>query len=260
MIRQTSAPALERGLCLIECLAESSGGLSFTELKNKLNIPKPSLVRFIHVLLRNNYINKTDRKYNLGYKILFLSSALLGKIDLRTKAFPYLKQLMAQTNETIELEIFDGKSLIVIEKIESEESVRLFSQVGSRFEHLHASAPGKIVLAYTGFLTEYMKNTALLKITKKTIINLNILEQQLVVIRNKGYALDDQEIRMGIRRISAPIFDLHGKLAAVINIAGPVFRIRLKEVDKLGKLLNNTGLKISCELGYKKIIERKNTK
>lgn len=254
MIKEMSAPALERGLRLIECLAESNDGLSFTELKNRLNIPKPSLVRFIHVLWKNNYINKTDRKYKLGYKMLSLSSELLGKIDLRTKAYPYLKQLMEQTNETIELEIFDGKSLIVIEKIESEESVRLFSQVGDRFEHLHASAPGKIVLAYTGLLTEYIKNTKLLKITEKTIINLNVLEQQLAGIRNKGYAFDDQEIRMGIRRISAPVFDLHGKLAAVIDIAGPVFRIYLKDVDKLGKLLNNIGLRISRELGYKETL------
>ena len=253
-MNKLSVPGLERGLILIEVLAENSEGLSFTELQNKSGIPKLSLIRIIQVLLHKNYIIKLERKYKLGYKILSLSNTLLRKLDLRTKAFPYLKQLAAQTKETVELEIVDGQALIVVEKMESEESIRLFSQVGLRFEHLHAVAPGKVALAYTDLLPGYIKNHKLRRITEKTIVNANVLKHQLAEIRNKGYAFDDQEIRIGVRRIAAPVFDGHGKLIGIVNIAGPVFRIILKDIGKLGKLLSDIGLKISRELGYNCII------
>ncbi len=245
-------PALERGLRIIELLAENNDGLRFVEIQNEIKIPKPSLSRLLRVLVENSYLTKSQGGYRLGNKFLYLSLSLIRDLDLRKKAYPHLIKLKEQTNETVELEILEGTSLIVIEKIESEESIRLFSQIGGKYTHLHATAPGKVVLAYMldQELKSYIEKHGLVKITKNTITNLSLLKKHLTIIRQKGVAFDDQEMREGVRRIAAPVFDFQGKITGLIDLAGPVFRMNLKKINNLQKLVKGTALNISRDLGF----------
>ena len=254
MSEKKTVPALERGLRILECLAQSHSPLSFTELQQQLAIPKASLVRLLMTLIENGYVMTIPegRGYQLGMKILSLASRLLDRLDIRMYARSFMQELMEQTSETVELSILDNGELLCIEKIEGSESIRLFTQIGSRYRTLHASAPGKVHLAYMPpqDFERLIQEHGLPRLTDNTITDMNVLKSQLEEIRQSGVAFDDQERRLGVRRFASPIFDCNRKKIAVVDLAGPVFRLTSERKQHFAELVKKTAQRISKYLGF----------
>jgi len=248
-------PALERGLNILELLATRAEGFAFSELLSSLNIPRPSLFRLLQELQKRGYVrqNLDTKKYQLGFKILSLSTAILEGIDLRTTARQFLQKLVNQTGETVELVIFDNGELLHIDKIESTQSIRIFAQIGTRNPYLHVSAHGKVFLAYMKdeergkFLSNKLK-----KITENTITEKEKLLRELEEVRRDGYAFDFGEGRIDVSRCSAPVFNHAGEIAASVGIAGPAFRMGKDKKQKLGEKVRQIALEISKSIGYQK--------
>lgn len=254
-MKQKIVPAVERALNILELLGENKEPLSFTQIGRELQISKPTLSRLLSNLKERDYIhhNTTTKRYELGLRTLHLGSSLLEKIELRQKAQPFLRELMEESGETVELGILDDDTLLFVDKWESSKSVRLFAKVGSRFSKLHSSAPGKVLLAYIpeeDFKRFFRKG--LVKVTNHTITKMGELREELKKIQRCGYGFDDQEVREGVRRFASPIFDHQGNLAGVVGIAGPAFRMPLKKKRVFGKMVMETAEKISESLGYRK--------
>ncbi len=224
--------SLSRGLDILEYLAQTRQPISADTLADTLNIPRATCFRIIKKLLQSGYIRKSDdgKGYLLGLKILTLSSTVMDQLDLRLIVRDALKKLLALSNETVELAIFDPPDMLFIDKLESPEAMRIFAQPGTRHKALHSMAPGKVILAFAdeNFTHKYLQRK-LEKNTEKTITNPNLLKNQLKQIRKHLYAFDDQETRIGVRRFAAPIFDHTGKFAATIGFAGPTIRLPLKD-------------------------------
>jgi len=253
---QKLIPAVDRVLNIIELLASEQRELSFTELSSSLNIPKPSLSRLLSNLQQRGYVshNPVTRKYQLTLKLLTLGDRLLDRLDLREKARASMQKLMEKSEETVELAILDDKEIVYIDKHESYESVRLVAHIGSRYSTLHPTAVGKVFLAYMSEEDfEYViRERGLKKFTENTITNVEKLKEELKEIRAKGYAFDDQEVRLGVRRIAAPIFNHSKKIAGVIGIAGPTFRMRRERKEELGRIVKRAAGEISNELGWER--------
>jgi len=243
--------SISRAVMILEILGKRKMG--FSELHRILFIPKATLHRILKILVDTGMVRyiKEERKYYLGYKILSLASEILNNLPLREIANSYMKQLCEKTKETVELAIPDGKAILYIDKRESPESIRLFAQIGSRYETIHASAPGKVILAFSED-KEILEKIPLKKITDYTITDISELRREIEKIRKRGWAFDNQEARVGVRRIAAPIFDFKGNLAGIIGIAGPSFRIKKEKIKEFGELVKNVAESISKELGYTK--------
>jgi len=229
--------------------------LGFNEIRKELGIPGPSLSALLKQLLELEYVerNGTDKRYRLGKKLLILGNAYLSKIDLREKAGFHMKKLREQCEETIELGVVDRGEILFIDKLESLHSIRLFTQIGSRFTRLHASAPGKVALAWMENEERkrfFARFSPLPSVTKKSITDKKKLLKQLETICSSRYAWDDEEARIGVRRFASPIFDHAQELAGIITIAGPAYRLKLNKKETFASWLKKTALKISQELGY----------
>jgi len=253
---QKLIPAVDRTLSILELLANEEDGLSFSELASSLNIPKPSLSRLLSNLKQRGYVshNPVARKYELTFRLLTLAHRLLGKLDLREKARPSMQKLMEKSKETVELAILDDKEIVYVDKLESYESVRLVAHVGSRYSTLHPTAMGKVFLAY---MSEkdfqcIMRERGLKRFTKNTITEVERLTEKLKEIRANHYAFDDQEVRLGVRRFAAPIFDHSNRMVGGIGIAGPTFRMRMSRKEELGSAVRQAAEEISRELGWEK--------
>ncbi len=254
-MKQIKVPAVERVLDILELLEENKEPLSFTQILKQLHISKPTLSRLLCNLAERGYLhrNPATKKYELGLKLLHIGSSLLEKIELREKAQPFLRELMEKSGETVELGILDDDALLFIDKWETDESIRLFAKVGSRFSKLHASAPGKALLAHIPE-EDFKRFTqkGLVKVTNHTITKIGELKEELKKIKKQGYVFDDQEVREGVRRFASPIFEHQGNLAGVVGIAGPAFRMPIKKKNIFGKMVKETAEKISESLGYRK--------
>ncbi|MGC8972309.1 MAG: IclR family transcriptional regulator [bacterium] len=238
---------------IIELLEKERDGLSFGELLDKTGIPRPSLARILNILEAYDFIrNSSEGRYRLGYRLLSLGYTVYSQLDLVSEAKPFLVKLVELTGETAELTVFDRGEILYIDKVESPEPIRLVARIGSRYKTLHCTAIGKVYLAYMGddFLESYLSNVGLPSFTEKTITNEEVLRRELEEIRSKGYAFDDEEVRLGVRRIASPVFGSFKGLVAVIGIAGPTFRITLDRKEKFGEIVKEVAMGLSVKLGY----------
>ncbi|GAG65702.1 unnamed protein product, partial [marine sediment metagenome] len=100
---------------------------------------------------------------------------------------------------------------------------------------------------------EYIiRERGLKKFTENTVTDAEKLKEELKEIRANEYAFDDQEVRLGVRRIAAPIFDHSKKIAGVIGIAGPTFRMRQARKEELGRIVKRAAGEVSSKLGWER--------
>ena len=246
------APALARGLKVLELLAEEEPELSLKSIAERLDVPTPSLWRILGVLRENGYLlfDQDKKTYRLGFKFLYLGNVFMSRMGFRSQARGYLKKMMELTGETAELSARVKDQLILIEQVECPEAVRLFSRIGSAYPYFHATAPGKVYLAHlTGEkLKHVMDRMGLPRITEHTITDFQVLEKELEKVRKNGYAYDEQEMRMGVVRVAAPVYDKDGRVMACIGVAAPSFRITAQNRENIGKWSKKLAQELSTEL------------
>lgn len=246
------APALARGLEVLELLAQEESELSLTSIGERLTIPTPSLWRILCVLRDSGYLLfDQDRKtYRLSFKFLYLGNVLLNRMGFRSQARGYLKQLVELTGETAELSARVKDQLVLIDQVEGPEPVRLFSSIGSAYPYFHATAPGKVYLAHMSGekLKLVMDRMGLPRITQHTIASLTELEKELKSVKKRGYSFDHQEMRVGVSRVAAPVYDQTDNVVACLGCAGPSFRVTTKNYEKIGKWTKHLAEQLSAEL------------
>ena len=246
-------PALERALNVIDLLASNDNDLSFSEILNSLNIPRASLARILKILTDRGIITKTGARgfYSLGMKLLYLGNRLESKLELRSVAWPFMQELASKTGKTIELSTIDRDQLILIDQIEGNEGVRLFSRIGSAYPYFHTLGAGKIYLAHMEKekRKDVLNKIGLPTVTKHTITDIDQLEKEMSIIIKNGYAFEDQELREGVRRVVAPIYDYHGSLVGCIGIASPIFSFTYEDRKYLGRMVKEVAHKISSGMG-----------
>jgi DNA-binding IclR family transcriptional regulator len=247
------APALDRGIDVIEYLASSEGPVSFSEILGSMEIPKASLARILNTLCRRGIVDKTeeDGHYRLGMKLLYLGNLLQDKLRLRSVAWPFMQKLADEISETVELSILDRDQLVLIEQIEGPEDIRVCSRVGGAYPYFHAVSVGKIYLAHmdSDKRKYVLKQVGLPAVTQWTITDLDDLEEELSRILKNGYASENQELRKGIRRVAAPIHDYQQHIVGCLSVAAPVPRLSVRHFGKLGKIVKQTASEISKRLG-----------
>ncbi|MCD4742070.1 MAG: IclR family transcriptional regulator [Desulfobacteraceae bacterium] len=254
-MKQITSPrtiAVDRAIDVIELLSEHEETLSLSQIMNKLSIPKQSLIRILNTLCVRGIIDKAEKRgfYRLGLNLLFTKNHLQDKINLRSIAWPFMQGLSQKVRKTIELTILDRDQLVCIERIQGNESVNIYSRIGSVYPYFHAVSVGKVYLAQmdSAKRKENLKKIGLPSVTEHTITNAETLEKELQNIISDGFAFENQELRNGVRRVAAPIYDNMNKIAGCISIAAPIFSFELDDVNKLGMLVKKTADEISKSL------------
>src|ERR1700685_4175137 len=145
----SSSTAVERTLLILEAVAQREGGMSNAEFSLKLKIPKSSASYILRTLEQHGYLRRDgeDGKYRLGMKVLSLSRAALGGIDVREVALPIMRHLVDRIHITTHLAILDHGEAIYVEKVEAPSFIKMNTWVGRRME-VHSTAVGKSLLAY----------------------------------------------------------------------------------------------------------------
>jgi DNA-binding IclR family transcriptional regulator len=247
------SPAVDRALDVIELLAISRIDLSLSEIKKRLHIPRQSLIRILNTLCDRRILDRGEQRgfYRLGMRLLHIGDTLQDKITLRSIALPFMQELAEKTNKTIELSTLDRDQLILIEQIEGSEGVRLYSRIGSVYPYFHAVAAGKIYLAH---MPEEKRKSVLEKIglpavTNYTTTSMSKLEKELIAVIKNGYAFENQELRKGIRRVVAPVYNFRNNVIGCLGIAATVLSFELNDKEYLGNAVKDVAAKISYDMG-----------
>ncbi|MFP4016500.1 MAG: IclR family transcriptional regulator [Halanaerobiaceae bacterium] len=243
--------SLDRALNIIEELVETDKTIGVTELSNMLGIHKSTVHRLLATLLYRGYVERDQNgRYKVGLKLFEIGGRALNKMDLRNKIKPYLIKLQKETGETIHLGILQGNEIVYIDKEETTETIRMYSEVGRRID-AYCTSLGKVLLAYGDInVRDFFAGQELKNYTPNTIIDKNLLQKHLDTVKEKGFAIDNQEQEMGIRCIGGPIFNYDGKVIAAFSIAGPTTRMTMERVNQLSGLIKKYSCLISSSFGY----------
>lgn len=242
---------LAKAFDLLDAIAEMREP-TLTELSDATGQSRPTTLRILSNLVARGYAQRDrDGRYSLGVRLMQLGGQAAAGIDLRSLARPALEELHREVQETINLAIPSDHSIVYIDILESARDLRMTATVGMR-DGYHSSALGKAILSR---YPESMIATAvgpepLSQKTDKTLQTLTALQAELVLVRERGYAVDDEENEPGARCLAAPVMDQHGVCVGAISISGPSTRITPQRVPTLAARVRDASAVISHRLGY----------
>ncbi|HHW66928.1 MAG: IclR family transcriptional regulator, regulon repressor [Epulopiscium sp.] len=251
---QDVVQSVDRTLSILEVLSDYEDGLGLAELSAKLDLHKSTVHRLLSTLMIKGYVeqNPVTNKYKITFKLFELGSKRLAHMDILEIAKPYLKELMEKTNEVVHLVMRENTDIIYIDKVESETTIRMHSRIGRR-SPMYCTAVGKAMMAWLHEkeVVDIWSKSDIQQYTPFTITNFEDMKNELKLIKQKGFAIDNQENELEVRCIGASIFDYTGKPCAAISISGPITRMTDERIEMFSKWLIKYTSEISKELGYK---------
>jgi len=216
------APAVRKAVHLIELLCDSDKSLGVSEISQALEINSNMVFRLLKTLEEEGWIVKTAEgpKYSMSLRPFHYISKTVRRMSLRTAADEPLRKLWDETHESCYLGIIDGTKTLFLEHLDAIGDVRLTVNPGGRFL-MHCAAPGKVLLAFspTEFVEKVVKVEGLPAQTKNSVKTLKVLQKELDVVREKGYAVDNEEYADGLYCFAAPVFNVKDELAGTIGLS-----------------------------------------
>ncbi len=250
--RSGQVQSLVRALRLLQEVADAGDGITLTEVANRVGLPVSSAHRLLSTLQLEGFVRFDGERtlWFVGVKAFTVGNAFLRARDLVQVARPYMRGLMEQCDETVNLAVEDGGQIIYLAQIECRQMMRALASPGARVP-MHSSAVGKVLLAY---MNPALKNAMLDRMklerfTANTITGRERFARSLAEIRAQGYGSDDEEHAIGLRCVAAPIFNEAREAIAGISLSGPAARVTDKRFGELAGLVQRTARVITREFG-----------
>ena len=245
--------SIERALSLLEALEDSRGEIGIAELSKRVGLHVSTVHRILATLVARGYArqNPETGRYALGAKALHLAESYLGQMDIRRVVRPVLERLSQETGETANLVILDRREALYLDKVESPQSLRIFSRIGRRAP-LHSTAVGKVLLAYRSKaqVDALLGRGPLERLTRHTITSVSQVRRELEKVHDQGFALDREECEEGACCIAVPIRNAQGDVEAALGISAPTTRLTPRRMEELVPIMLRTGQVVSAQLGF----------
>jgi len=249
--------SLEKALNLLIVLSKSKSAMSLDDLTSEAGLKKTSCFRLLQTMKKLNFIEQEpgSKNYYLGRRNISIGAAALNGLSLRRTALPFMRELQRETKETVNLCVLEGTEIVFIERLESEHILNSHHNIGDRLP-VHCTCMGKSILA---FLPEQKVEDVLSEIrftrrTPYTIASQEAFRKELEGVREKGMAVNVEELEQGLCAVACPIRNHIGEAVASINIAFPVIRHDPKQAFKrFSPKLKSACLKISKSLGFQEL-------
>jgi DNA-binding IclR family transcriptional regulator len=241
---------LIKGVHLLQLMVESARPWTVSGLSKALGLQGSNVHRTLQTWCALGVVAQSEKtgEYHCTLKLFEWGCKVAGCFDVRRLAREHLLQLAHTSQETIHLSVLEGAEIVYLDKIDSPQPVRAYSEVGGRAP-AHCVATGKALLAYGDLRALDHLPNPLPCPTSKTIGSLEKLKVELVRIRACGYATNFEEWREGVHGLGAVIFDASGVAVAAVGLSAPASRMGDERVRQLGQLVWETAQKITRALG-----------
>jgi DNA-binding IclR family transcriptional regulator len=250
--RRVRLSSVANAIRLTKAFSEYEFEMGISALAGRLGLAKSTVHRLATTLVEYDILeqNRESGKYRLGLALFELGTLVRRKMDVASESRQQMSALLEMTGETVQLAVLDHQSVLYIRILESRQQVRMSSTVGARAP-AHCTSVGKALLAYQPpeAVKQVIEN-GLRRYTANTIVESGVLSEELVGVRARGYAIDDEESEMGLRCVAAPIRDHTGLVAAAISVSAPVQRMTKKNLQTTVPTVVAAADAISRRLGY----------
>jgi IclR family acetate operon transcriptional repressor len=250
--RDGGVQSVDRALSIIETLAEDDEGYRLSDLAVRTGLSTSTVHRLLATLEKRRFV-QFDRyvsKWHVGAQSFAVGATFARRRNFTAQAIPYLRKLRDQTRETANLAVVDDESIIVLTRMESREIMRSLTKVGGRVAMV-ASGVGKAVLAtYSDEdVNAIIRRQGMPRLTEKSIVRPGELFRELQAIRRRGYAVDDEEARIGLRCVAAVVYNDCGEPLAAISVSGMTSRLTDDRLPVLGTIVQEVATELTAALG-----------
>jgi len=246
-------PALERGLAVLELVAKSRNGLTFSQVARHFDFPQSSIHCLMVTLERLGYLQRLEStgRFVAGLNLVRIATAACHGITLRQKAAPLLTDLAQRTGLTVHMAVLENNDALLIAKVEPSGTRPVATWVGKRIDY-HCTSLGKALIAWLpdDEIQSLVREHQMLRHNENTISTLAKLKENLMSTRSAGYAVDDEEEEIGVRCVGAPVLGVSGKVEAAISISGTVEQISFEAIPRFGAMLQEAAFEMSRRLGW----------
>jgi len=247
-------PSIHRAFLLLEALADSSKGLSISEISRQTGWPKSSIFNILTTLKQDGYVaqDPESSRYRMTIKLFSLGGAVVERLDIRRLAYPLLTDLMEKTGETVNLGILDGTEAIYLETIAGPGAIRVNTWPGKRLP-IHRTALGKALAAELAEdkLAAIIEKTGLPPGTSNSHTTLDALQADLELTRQRGYAIDNEEDELAMYCVGAPVYEYSGRTVAAVSVTGLAHRMPPESVARISLAVIDTTRRLSELMGYR---------
>ncbi len=243
--------SVARALALLDEVARSESGLGVNELARRIGVNASTASRLLATLEAGGFVERSpDGPYRLGLKLVALSDRVLGQLDVRERARPWLTWLVQETGETATLSVAGGGEAITVDFVPSSSSVVSMARLG-RPSVAHATAAGKVMLAFgvPGGPGDRGLAGELVAFTERTITDRETLATELDAVRASGVAEAVGEREPDLNALAAPVVGRGGELVAIVGLQGPAARLPASTRRALRAPLRKAAGEVSRSLG-----------
>lgn len=225
--------SLARGLAVIKAFSDQRRAMTIAQLSHKTGIPRAAVRRCLYTLKQLGYADAEANNFYLNPKILSLGYSYLSSTPLTISAQPTLNQISRELNESCSLGVLEDNEVIYISRSQSSRVMSVALNAGSRIP-AYCSSMGRVLLSTLGEddLSDYFSRVRMIAHTDRTVIKESELRDILSNVRQRGYAVVEEELEIGLRSISVPVRGASGMPAAALSIGAQASRTNRSQLEQ----------------------------
>lgn len=250
-----SIRAIYRTAEVLNCFTRKYPEQSLIDITKETGLHKSTVFRILDTLEQLKWVRRDSKlgTYQLGFDLFELGFRAVQGLDFYNVSLTHLEKLTKVTRQSAHLVVRDNGKALYINKVESASTIiSQPSQIGLRLP-MHCTAVGKILLSGlpADEVDAILDREGMNKVTANTLDQPVKLHKALVEIQEQGYALDNEEIQIGLRCVAAPVRDFKGRVVAAVSVSGLAASFYGEQLSFYIEAVKNAALKISEDLGWK---------
>ncbi len=241
---------LGKAIALLDLVARSDVPLRFSDVLRLTGQPRGSLHRQLRHLVVEGLLDlSADGAYVPGLRLLAFASRAWARNSARQLAEPHIRRLHERVGETVHFGELRGHKIVYLDKLESRQAVRMYSQVGNA-SPVHCTGIGKAALSCLDSvpLRTLLDQLVLEAFTPHTLTELVSLEAEIDDVRRRGISFDMEEHQPGIRCVAAPVASRAQGFIGGLSITAPAFRADIEQLNDWAPLLAAAASAIASDM------------
>jgi IclR family transcriptional regulator, pca regulon regulatory protein len=242
--------SLARGLHVIRAFAGFGCRLTIADVSRATGLTRAVVRRCLYTLRELGYAGTDGRLYFLQPRVLDLGFAYLHSAPVPVAAQPILDEVSKTLGEASSVGVLDSGTVLFVGRAATNHIVSISLGVGSRLP-AYCTALGRILLATLApeQLDSQLANVEFVQHTRHTVTSRQRLDEILACVRNDGFAVNDQELEIGLRSIAVPIRNVAGTTIAAMNVSTQASRMTRRELlDRCLPVLRAAAERLSTQL------------
>ncbi|MBD8530553.1 MULTISPECIES: IclR family transcriptional regulator C-terminal domain-containing protein [unclassified Massilia] len=218
--------SLARGLAVVQAFSDSRKPQTIAQISQKTGIPRAAVRRCLFTLQQLGYVEAELNNFSLRPKVLTLGYSYLSSTPLTVSSQPYLNAISQQLGESCSLAVLDDGEVLYVARSAASRVMSVALNTGSRLP-AYCTSLGRVMLAHLApaALDAYFAKARLRPMTDKTVTSQKRLREILLGVRQDGYAINDEELELGLRSIAVPVRGASGQVLAALNVGAQAGRV-----------------------------------